>query len=121
MAIVVTHEILLERATYTYAFLLVLLEMYKTGQTWFENRDTIISMMERFEIGTIRLPFLDLTSRTTAKREKHHWKTLYEQFDQGNSVRYSQSIVCAKQHVFTFLHERLHIFEKVHTIEYPQE
>ena len=95
-ALIINHEMALERATYTYVFLSLMLRRFKNSEEWLRARDTIIVASEQFEIGATRLPFLDLTSRTTAKREKRKWSTIYHELT-DESVRNSLRIQSARR------------------------
>lgn len=77
-ALVISQESALERAAYTYAFLSVMLRRFSTANNWNQAKATIIVAAEQFEAGMVRLPYLDLSSRTTAKREKRFWANLFE-------------------------------------------
>lgn len=82
VALVISSDMAIERACYTYAFLSLMIRRFKTAADWHQARDTIIMASEQFECGTIRLPFLDLTTRTTAKREKKKWRNIYNELTQ---------------------------------------
>jgi hypothetical protein len=97
-ALVITREMSLERAAYTYAFLSILLKRFDTSTKWRTSRDTLVSAMEQFEIGTIRLPFIDLTSRTTARREKRKWSSIYTQLTEEDP-RSSTRITSARRRI----------------------
>jgi hypothetical protein len=98
VALVITREMALERAAYTIAFLSILLKRYDTSRKWYESRDALIAAMEQFELGSIRLPFIDLTSRTTAKREKRKWTQLYEQIAEEHP-RNSEHVRSARRRI----------------------
>jgi len=77
-AIIINHEMVLERAAYTCAFLQHSLETYSTKQLWNEFKEYLITKMTRFELSGTRLPFLDLTARATAKKEYIKWRKQFE-------------------------------------------
>lgn len=77
-ALVLTQESALEQAAYTYAFLSAMLRRFSTKKRWNQARVTIQVAAEQLEAGMVRLPYLDLSSRTTAKREKRFWANLFE-------------------------------------------
>jgi hypothetical protein len=104
VALTITRDSVLERSAYTYAFLSLLLRRYKTAAEWIEHRDSIIASMEQFNIQGVRLPFLDLTSRTTTKREKKRWARIYQELDEGRLARTSDRIVQARRNI---LHSEL--------------
>lgn len=114
VALVVTHEAASERAAYTYAFLCQVLKTYRTKQQWRQTRDAIIAAAEQFELGTIRLPFLDLTGREAAKKEKKKWKELYEEIV-GEPTRTSERLKSAKRQLLNYQFGGPHIFGMVHT------
>lgn len=68
VALVLTQEAALERAAFTYTFLSTILRTYRTSASWRTARDILIASAEQFEFGATRLPFLDLTTRTNAKK-----------------------------------------------------
>jgi Ring finger domain len=96
VALVVSQEMALDRARYTYAFLSVLLRTYRTSQAWKTARDVLIASAEQFEVGTTRLPFLDLSTRTTAKKERQKWAELYTQVS-GEPYRTSERVRSARR------------------------
>jgi hypothetical protein len=115
-ALIVTQEMALERAAYTYAFLSQVLKTYTTKAAWRQTRDGIIAAAEHFELGTIRLPYLDLTTRSTAKREKRKWSTLYQQVS-GEEPRSSARVKSAKRSLLQYQFGGLQTFGMAHTIE----
>jgi hypothetical protein len=100
-ALIITQEMALERAAYTYAFLSQVLKTYTTKTSWRQTRDAIIAAAEHFEIGTTRLPYLDLTTRSTAKREKKKWSTSFEKIA-GESPRISERVKAAKRGLLNY-------------------
>jgi hypothetical protein len=96
VALVVTQEAALERAAFTYAFLSTILRTYRTSASWRATRDILIASVEQFEFGTTRLPFLDLTTRTTAKNERRKWADLFTQMS-GESYRSSERVRSARR------------------------
>jgi hypothetical protein len=102
VALAITQESALERAAYTYAFLSTVLRTYRTSASWRAARDSLIASAEQFEVGTTRLPFLDLTTRTTAKQERRKWADLFTQMA-GESYRSSERVRSARR----FVTERL--------------
>jgi len=85
----------LERATYTCAFLQHCLQKYSTKEQWNISKENLITKMTRFEMSGTRLPFLDLTVRATAKKEYAKWKKQFEQIS-GVKVFKAPSIQQAK-------------------------
>jgi hypothetical protein len=98
VALVITREMTLERAAYTYAFLSILLKRFDTSRKWHISRDALIAAMEQFELGTIRLPFIDLTSRSTAKREKRKWAEIYVQVA-DEYPRHAERVASARRRI----------------------
>jgi hypothetical protein len=98
VALVITREMTLERAAYAYAFISILLKRFDTSRKWYASRDALIAAMEQFELGTIRLPFIDLTSRTTAKREKRKWSDIYRQLT-DEYPRASERVASARRRI----------------------
>lgn len=96
VALVISQETALERAAFTYAFLSTVLRTYRTSASWRLARELLIASAEQFEVGTTRLPFLDLSTRTTAKRERHKWAELYTQLS-GESYRSSERVKSARR------------------------
>ncbi len=113
-ALVISQEATLERAAFTYAFLSQLLKTYDTPAKWLRSKDAIIAASEHFELGQIRLPFLDLTSRSTAKREKQTWKKRFEHMS-GECVRTSERIKSARRVLLTYESDALRTSETAHT------
>jgi hypothetical protein len=101
-ALVISHEMAVERATYAYTFLSLMLRRFKTADTWNTDRDGIIMAAEHFEVGTTRLPFLDLTSRTCALKEKKKWYKLYIQLT-NESIKNSPRIQSARRYILETL------------------
>jgi hypothetical protein len=95
-ALVISHEMTVERATYTYTFLSLMLRRFYNANEWSKARDTIIMASEQFETGTTRLPFLDLTSRATAKKEKKKWKDIFTELT-GETVQNSSRVQSARR------------------------
>ena len=97
-ALVITREMSLERAAYTYAFVSILLKRFDSSRKWRASRDALVAAMEQFEIGTIRLPFIDLTSRSTARREKRKWASIFAQLAEEHP-RSSTRIASARRRI----------------------
>lgn len=116
VALAINQETVLERAAYAYAFLVQILKTYPTKTAWRRNRDALIAAAEQFHIGDIRLPLFDLTSRTTAKREKRKWAETFEQVA-GEPPRRSVRVLSAKRILLTYGLGALHTFEMAHTTE----
>lgn len=115
-ALIITQEMALERAAYTYAFLNQVLKTYTTKTSWRQTRDLIIAAAENFEIGNTRLPYLDLSTRTTAKREKKQWAATFQQIA-GESPRVSTRVKAARRFLLNYQFGGFHTFEMVHTNE----
>jgi hypothetical protein len=98
----ITRETILQRSTYTYAFISYLLRRYINAKQWLENREKILSILERFNLYGIRLPFLDLTNRSTAKREKKKWARIYGDLTNGELVRNSKRIALARNAIAVY-------------------
>jgi hypothetical protein len=97
-ALVITQEAALERAAYTYAFLSAMIRRFTTARSWSQAKPTIIVAAEQMEAGMVRLPYLDLTSRSTAKRDKQKWATIFQQIDEdGTSARTSPRVKAARR------------------------
>ena len=103
-ALVVTQESAIERAAYTYAFLSLMLRRFHSGERWNQANPTIVAAAEQMEAGMIRLPYLNLQSRTTAKQEKKKWGALFEQIqEEGISARSSPRIKIARRFILNQL------------------
>lgn len=94
-ALVITQESALERAAYTYAFLSLMIRRFNSAERWNEAKTTIQVAAEQLEAGMIRLPYLILKSRTTAKREKKKWSRIFEQIQEDEGPARSSSRVKA--------------------------
>lgn len=103
VALVVTQEMALERAAYTYAFLSLMLRRFVSASNWNKSKDTIVAASEQFEIGSTRLPFLDLSSRTTAKKEKRIWANIYREIGNGTSPRTEERVKAARRYILQYL------------------
>jgi hypothetical protein len=84
-ALVISSEMAIERAAYTYSFLSLMLRRFHNASEWKKARDIIIVASEQFEIGHIKLPFLDLTNRSTAKKEKYKWYEIFKEVSGENN------------------------------------
>jgi hypothetical protein len=113
-ALIVTHEMALERASYTYAFLSQILKTYDTSEKWRVSSIAIHAAAQHFEMGLVRLPFLDLTSRTTTKREKYKWRQIFEEIS-GESVRLSERIAFARRGILMYEVGAPHTSGRAHT------
>jgi hypothetical protein len=113
-ALTITQESVQERAAYTYVFLSQLLKTYETPPKWKRSCDAIIGAAEQFELGQIRLPLLDLTSRTMARAEKRKWRQRFEQLT-GESVRSSEKIKSARRILLTYESDALRTSGTAHT------
>jgi hypothetical protein len=97
-ALVVTQETALERAAYTYAFLSAMLRRFSTSEQWNHANPTIVAAAEQLEAGMIRLPYLHLQSRTTAKQEKQKWATIFKHIQEdGQTARSSPRVKAARR------------------------
>lgn len=110
VALVITQEAALERAAFTYAFLSIVLRTYRTTVAWKAARDTLIASAEQFEFGSTRLPFLDLTTRTTAKKERRKWADLFTQIS-DEPYRSSERVRSARRIVTERLLSQVYILE----------
>ena len=97
-ALVISHEMALERATYTYSFVSLMLRRFGTAEEWSHAKDTIIMASEQFECGSIRLPFLDMTSRAAAKKERRKWLTTFRQLSE-KEPRHSERVGVARRYI----------------------
>ena len=104
----------LERASYTYAFLSQILKTYNTPEKWKASSIAIHAAAQHFEMGLVRLPFLDLTSRTTAKREKYKWRQIFEEIS-GESIKFSERIVFARRGILNYEVGAPRTSERAHT------
>lgn len=97
-ALVLAQESALERAAYTYAFLSLMLRRFHSAERWSQSNSIIVAAAEQLEAGMIRLPYLNLSCRTTAKREKQKWATLFEQIqEEGSPARSSPRVKAARR------------------------
>jgi hypothetical protein len=76
-ALILSHDMAIECAAYTYAFLSLMLRRFNTAKEWKNARDIIIMASEQFEYGITRLPFLNLHSIETAHNEKRKWRSVF--------------------------------------------
>jgi hypothetical protein len=95
-ALVLSHTIAVEQVSYIYTFLSLMLRRFDTAEKWEEARDTICMAAEEFELGTLRLPFLNLSSRHSAKKEKQKWKDIFIELT-DESPRTSERIQTARR------------------------
>jgi hypothetical protein len=94
-ALAISDEEALERATYTYAFLSCLLRRFQTRAEWGESLEIITQAAEQFEIGSVRFPFMDLTSRAMARNEKTKWAQIFRELA-GEEARITERIKKAR-------------------------
>ncbi len=104
VALVLSREMALEQATYTLACLSLFLKRFSTKSEWKQVRETLNVAVEQFEVGIIRLPYLDLSTRTSAKQEKQKWVQIFRQLSDGESVRRSPRIRSAKRWILDRLY-----------------
>lgn len=97
VALAISRELALEQATYTYACLSLFLKRFSTKSEWKRVRETLAVAVEQFEVGTTRLPYLNLSTRSSAKQEKQKWAELFTQISDGETVRGSPRIRSAKR------------------------
>lgn len=76
-ALMISYDMTVERVSFTYAFISLMLRRFNTKQKWKNARDIIIMASENFEHGSIHLPFLDLSSMRSAEKEKQKWRVLF--------------------------------------------
>jgi hypothetical protein len=95
-ALAISDEEALERATYTYAFLSCLLRRFESATEWDEALELITQAAEQFEIGSVRFPFMDLTSRAAARQEKTKWAQTFRGLSSGEEARISDRVKKAR-------------------------
>jgi len=88
--IIINNEMILERASLTYAFLQYILKKYSTPELWNGSKDTIIRNMLCFESSGVILPFLDLSSRTSAKKDYKKWRINLEEISGERAYKHSR-------------------------------
>lgn len=101
-ALTITREMVIERCAYTYAFLSLLLRQFPTAQLWLQHRESIVRTIERFNVADVRLPCLDITSRTMAKREKRRWAKQYSELEEGALARTSERVALARRMILDY-------------------
>jgi hypothetical protein len=101
-ALTITREMVIERCAYTYAFLSILLRQFPNARSWLENRESIVRTIEQFDIGGVRLPCLDITSRTMAKQEKKRWAKQYSDLEDGALARTSERVALARRMILDY-------------------
>ena len=107
-ALAITQESALERTAYTYAFLSLMLRRFHSAERWKDARATIQVAAEQLEAGMIRLPYLNVKSRTTAKREKKKYAVIFEEIQQGGPpARISPRVKAARRWI---LHQLFFMF-----------
>lgn len=111
-AIVVSQEMILERLLFTCAFLQLALGNLKTAESWEPRKIQLVSMIHRFEWSGVRLPCLDVSSRTAAKQELKRWRQQTEAFTQQR-LSHSLRMESVKQIL-------LAQFAEFHTFEMPR-
>jgi hypothetical protein len=75
---ILTQQIALEYFGYAWAFLSIFLEVYNTSEKWKNGLEHIKYAADQFEIDTIRLPWIDFSTRSRAKKERAKWYNLYK-------------------------------------------
>jgi hypothetical protein len=102
-ALAVSLEMTIERITYTYSFLTLMLKRFKTASEWLDARDGIVYAAEQFEIGTTKLPYLDLTTRVSAKQERQKWTNVFKELV-NEHPRESVRVYAAHRWIYDKLH-----------------
>ena len=77
LSIILTNEIVIETVSQTYIFLNTILKQYNTTKGWYDSSAHIYSLAEQFQIGAVRLPYMDLTTRPRAKKEMKKWSYIF--------------------------------------------
>lgn len=113
-AIVVSQEMVLERLFFTCAFLQLALGNLKTAEIWEMRKQRLVSIIHSFEWTGVRLPCLDVSSRTAAKQDLKRWRQRTEAFTQQR-LSHSIRMESAKQILLAQFAE-FHTFEMPHTI-----
>jgi hypothetical protein len=67
---IVSQEIYIQKLSYVYAFLHIALQTYSSASTWNAAKPKLYAFLESPIHIAIQLPFLDISTRTSAKREK---------------------------------------------------
>ena len=73
------QEIYIQQLSYVYAFLHLALKTCRTAKEWTAVKPHLQSFVENSTIGSLQYPYLDLTSRASAAREKKKWCMLFQE------------------------------------------
>ena len=73
LSMIITNEIQLGNAMHVYTFLSTMLARYDTLEKWNVASPHIYELAEHAGTSTQRLPYLDLRTRASAKREMKAW------------------------------------------------
>ena len=65
------------RFGYIWGFITILLDLYTTKNDWNQLRQVLELYLYRINTNYMQLPYINLKSRTSAKKEKQKWYKLY--------------------------------------------
>jgi hypothetical protein len=86
------------RIGYTWAFITILLDLYTTKNDWNQLSQVLELYLYRINTKYIQLPYINLKSRTSAKKEKQKWYKLY--IESYRSQYSKQFLYIIKKEVF---------------------
>jgi hypothetical protein len=79
-ALLVSHDMYIDRFILTTEFLHHILKKYKTSIEWKARVPFFIGFMNHFQHVGVRLPCLDITTRTMAQKELTRWRAMFKAY-----------------------------------------
>ncbi len=79
-ALLVSHDMYIDRFILTTEFLSHILKKYKTSREWSIQVPFFIAFMNHFQHVGVRLPCLDITTRTMAQKELIRWRAMFKAY-----------------------------------------
>lgn len=79
-ALLISHDMYIDRFILTTEFLKHILKKYKTSDEWTQRVPFFIGFMNHFQHLGVRLPCLDITTRTMAQKELSKWRAMFKEY-----------------------------------------
>lgn len=97
-ALVLNQQIAIERITHAYTFLRSMLRQFHTKKLWKQAQETIQVASEKQECGGVHLPYLNVRTRSSAKKEKMRQAQMYSELT-GEEPRNTERINAAEEQI----------------------
>ncbi len=98
LSLILTNEIRIGIAIEAYMFISTMLKKYDTSEKWIAASSHIYGLAEQYSMGKQHLPYLDLRTRTGAKKEMKKWSDVV--YELTNETPHKFKL----QHHSTFMH-----------------